>query len=206
MKINREAGSAAAGICLLSLIIIFLSGCSVLTKEIGRPVPPEEADLKEGETQVGDVIDKLGPPNHLTSLSGGIAFLYEYVDIKETQIGLNFEADVFQWFKFSLASSTGRREALVLIFDENGLLTGREFYKWRENLGKGAGVAFIIGARSLVDTSHLEEEPGALSWGAYFLKPLPEVLNAAQDLETGQSGFEQRGTTTKTGQHTLEMR
>jgi len=193
-------------VSLCLLIVGLTTGCTVITKEVGTPIPADQADLIEGQARIGDVIGALGPPDNLTALGGVAAFIYEYVDIKENQVGLNFEGDVFKWFKFSLASSTGKREALVLIFDEDGLLTGRRFYRWEENLGKGAGIAFIVGAKSLVDTSHLEQEPGAFAWGSTLLKPLPEGLNRGQSMDSGLGGLEQRGTTDKVGQRTLEMK
>ena len=206
MRASPEFEYAITLVCFVLFVIGLTTGCTVITKEIGAPIPSGQAGFIEGRTQIGDVIGTLGPPDNLTGLSGGVAFIYEYVDIKETQVGLNFEGDVFRWFKFSLASSTGKRQALVLIFDEEGLLTGRRFYSWEENLGKGAGIAFLVGAKSLVDTSHLEQEPGAFAWGSSLLKPLPEGLNRGQSLDSGLGGFEQRGTTDKVGQRTLETK
>jgi hypothetical protein len=40
-------------------------------------------------------------------------------------------------------------------------------------------------------------------WGRSLLHPLPHTLNAANDLDTGLHGLEQRGTPTAVGQRTL---
>ncbi len=206
MRVSPDCGYSITLISLFLFLVGVTTGCTVITKEIGDSIPSDHADLIEGHTRIGDVIGRLGPPDNLTGLSGGAAFIYEYVDIKETQVGFNLEGDVCKWFKFSLASSRGKREALVLIFDKGGLLTGRRYYRWEENLGKGAGVSFIVGAKSLVNTSHLEQEPGAFAWGSSLVKLLPEGLNRGQSLDSGLGGLEQRGTTNKVGQRTLEMK
>jgi hypothetical protein len=44
----------------------------------------------------------------------------------------------------------------------------------------------------------------SLRWGMSMLNPPPKTLNAANDIDAGMYGLEQRGTPSAVGQRTLE--
>lgn len=189
----------------LSFLIIALCSCTVISKDINTDVKLDENTFELSQTHISDVIDLIGPPSKLTKYNEGLVFLYESIEIRERQLGLNAKYDFFRWFKFSYAKGAADRQTLLLIFNNYGYLIGQSYKEFEENLGSGQAISFLYTIESLVDSSTLEEEPYLLSWGSSLLKPLPEVLNYSQNLGTGESGVEQLGAPNSVGQHTLEL-
>jgi hypothetical protein len=188
---------------------LLVVGCSVLKKEIGVPVDPAEIGLLEGETHYRTVLAQMGPPGKVSALSEGLSFLYEYARTDEKQIGFGFSElglPVLRWFKFSAARGRADHQALLLIFDDQGILRSQEFDEYHENLGAGGSLQFFLTVAPLIDSSFLEDEIGPNQWGTALLRPLPQTLNSRQSLDTGHCGLEQDGTPPSVGQHTLEMR
>ena len=70
----------------------------------------------------------------------------------------------------------------------------------------GATVQILFTVKRVADMSYMYEDVIQLIWGRTYLRDLPIVLNLRQNLETGENGLEQTGTTKKVGQQTLEMR
>jgi len=146
-----------------------------------------------------------------------LAFLYEQVVTVENQLAVSTSSveylllgaasiEALRLFKLSLAKGKLNRQALVLVFDLDGLLRAKTFGTWRANLGRGFGFNVIFQAVPLVKTAYLRNAPDQHGWGKSLLEPLPITLNAGQSLATGRSGLELRGTSTAVGQHTLELR
>jgi hypothetical protein len=209
MKSPADSMRPLSGLCLFTLMCFLLSGCTVLTKDIGCPVDPCGIRFIEGETHYRTVIHQLGPPAKVSSLTGGLAFLYEHVVTKEKQIGLSIkelDETVFRWLKFSTARGRADRQDLLLVFDEKGILRNQRFKDYDESLGSGSSIQFKFAVETLVDSSFLEDSIGPNQWGTSLLRPLPQTLNVRQSLETGDCGLEQAGTPTSVGQHTLELR
>jgi hypothetical protein len=211
MKSAAESGPWLAGIPFFALLLTLLAGCSVLKKEIDVPVDPEALRFPEQETHYRTVLDRLGPPGKVSALPGGLAFLYEHARTDEKQIGLGlgnlgFFKQFLGWFKLSGGKGIAVRQALLLVFDERGVLAGQRFKEYRENLGSGGALQVFFQVAPLIDSSFLEDEFGPPEWGKSLLRPLPETLNARQSLDTGDHGLEQEGTATTVGQHTLELR
>jgi len=190
----------------LSLLIITLCSCTVISKDINTEVELDENTFELSKTHFSDVINLIGPPSKLSKYNEGLIFLYESIRISERQLGLNAKYDFFRWFKFSYAKGAADRQALLLIFNKDGHLISQNYKEFKENLGSGQAISFLYSIDSLVDSSTLEEEPSLLSWGSSLLKPLPEVLNYSQNLGTGESGIEQLGAPNSVGQHTLELK
>lgn len=174
--------------------------------EIGRPIPVEGVELKEGVTRASHVVGALGPPLHMSALADGMVMVYEYVDARESQLGLNLETVGLKWFKLSLGHAKARHDVLLLIFDCDGVLQTQDLQRRTERLGTGFGFQLFFVAAPTVDTSHLEGASEQLGWGRAALQPLPVTLNTAQSLASGEHGVEMRGTPKSVGQHTLEMR
>ncbi len=184
-----------------------LSGCSSLHKQVQSGAPLEQCAYETRQVTHHQVLDELGPPARLTASPKGFAFLYEDLLIDERQLGISGSGPYLQWFKLSMARTTLKNRALLLQFSHSGELTSAGMVESEEFLGKGGAIQTIIEVSQIVDSSDFEDDAlDAARWGASLLEPLPEVLNTAQNLNTGASGLEQSGTTTKVGQHTLEMR
>jgi hypothetical protein len=76
---------------------------------------------------------------------------------------------------------------------------------WREQLGGGGALQFIVSVLSLTDTTAFHRQPDALRWGRGLLQRPPVTLNTAQDLRSGSHGLQQRIAPAFVGQATLEM-
>jgi len=185
------------------------SGCSMLYTKIGNPVSTEGLAMEPGKTRYDEVLNDLGPPNRMSSVSDGFAFLYEYLVFREMQIGISGPPQ-FQWLsllKITVADVNLRHDILLLHFNSEGVLMSSTQTVSSEDLGMGGSVQPIVALKSVVDTSDYEDDAVMeINWGSSLLRPLPEVLNIPQSLSSGAAGMEQSGTTAKVGQHTLEMR
>lgn len=191
---------------LLLLLVALSTGCTMLHKEVGCPIE-ESVRFDEGATHYHDVLDELGPPTRLTALSGGFAFFYETLSIRERQIGIGGQNDWLQLIKLALADSDLRRNCLLLRFDSDGQLVSQARIDTLEKLGMGGSIQPILSLQQIVDTADYEDDAFApMDWGVSLLRPLPQTLNARQSLVSGTAGLEQSGTTGTVGQHTLEMR
>jgi hypothetical protein len=201
----RENSSPIPWPCILLLLITGLCSCTAISKKIDAERTLDERSFILSETHYREVIGKIGPPSKLSKYNDGLVFLYESIDIKERQLGLNFNYNIFRWLKFSYARGVAERETLLLIFGRDGYLIAKNYKEFKENLGSGQAVSFLVSIESLVDSSSLEEEPASLTWGSSLLKPLPETLNYPQNLGTGKSGIQQLGAPGSVGQHSLEL-
>lgn len=190
---------------LILCLLLATSSCTVISKDINKQTVLTDTSFEIKKTKVSNVLEQLGPPSKLSKLNGGLVFIYESVDIDEYQIGFSAKYDFFRWFKFSFAKGKADREILLLIFDNNGFLVAKTYNNIEENLGSGQAVSFLYSIDSLVDSSKLEEAPGALAWGSSLLQPLPIALNYSNNLGTGESGVEQLGAPNSVGQHSLEL-
>jgi len=182
-----------------------LSACSSFRTEMGRPLPASASGFVEAQTGVEAVVRKMGPPHSATRLPQGFAFLYEHSRISEFQLGVTVPFAFLRYFKFIHAWNRLDQEALLLTFDDRGVLQSAGGGRWREKLGGGSSVQILVKVMSLSDVSKFLYPADAHSWGERLLQPLPIGLNSAQSLRTGQSGLQQRVAPSYSGQHTLEM-
>jgi hypothetical protein len=192
---------------LLLMLAGAISGCSTLYKRVDPDMDIRDVSFKPGETHYHEVLDRIGPPGRLTATGEGVAFLYESMLIRELQAGIGGQSDWLKLIKISVGDSRLYRDVLVLRFDQEGILISEATSDTSEGLGKSGGVQLFLTVKQLVDTDQYEDDAVEVSgWGMALLKPLPRGLNQHQSLTSGSAGFEQSGTTSKTGQHTLEMR
>jgi hypothetical protein len=156
-------------------------------------------------TSLGEALEHLGPPARLSASGDGLAMLYEYNRVEEFQIGFNFDQPGLEYIKLVSARGWLEHEALLLFFDERGILRsiGRE--QWRQPLGSGGAAQILVALSSLVDSSRARRANPQHTWGAALLAPLPTTLNAHHGPHTGSSGLEQTLAPDKVGQRTLEM-
>ena len=204
---NRTRANAGCG---LIVWVVLLAGCSHFKREWGQPLPASGAGFAEGRTHVESVIHELGPPNQLSALPDGFAFLYEHSQTGEFQLGFsldvpNLDLPRLDWFKFVLARNHLDQEVLLLTFDEGGVLRGIGTNKWSESLGGGTALQFIVAVMSLSDVPTLRRRADAHSWGRWMLQRPPVALNCGQSLRTGAHGLQQRLAPAYAGQSTLEM-
>jgi hypothetical protein len=193
----------------LHIVLLFLcalQGCTILHTQIDNPLQFSQDDFNKHQTHISTVLERLGPPAKMSALGNGMAFLYEYTLITERQIAVTIRYGALSLLKFSYAKAGADRQTLLLVFDDKGVLTSYALQDLTEKVGSGVGASFVYSVKSLVDTSHLEEEPAVFHWGTSLFRSLPEALNAHHSLESGQHGLERTGTTKNVGQHSLEMR
>jgi hypothetical protein len=193
---------------LLLIILISWVGtsCTIIKKDLGQPVSLSQLHLEEKTTDFHYLLEHLGPPNKLSALPDGFAFLYETVAIKENQLGLGIPLPILEWFKFSIAQGKADYQTLLLTFDQAGMMQSHQFRKRQDNLGRGVSLQIFFAVAPLVNTKLVQRPSGAYNWGRLLLQPLPSMLNVRQSLETGEAGLEQRGVSRAVGQHTLELR
>ena len=185
-----------------------LTACSSFRTEVGRPLWPAPSPLVAGETRVETVVHQLGPPHAISPLPGGFVFLYEYSRVSEFQWGIGLgliHLPFFDYFKVISANSHLSESVNLLTFDEQGVLRAQGSATWREKLGGGQALQWVISVMSLTDTTAFRDLPDASLWGRALLQPPPVTLNSAQDLRTGASGVQQRLAPLFVGQATLEM-
>lgn len=194
---------------LILYAVLSLCCCTYIYEDFGTSLDYSPKDFTEGVSHFHNALEQLGPPTTVSAYENGLLFMYEHIKTQERQLGLNFDIDPlpwFQWLKFSFARGNDDREALLMIFDEQGILQTRCYESWGDNLGGGFAMELFFSVQTLVDTTAYQDLIGPNQWGTSLLNPLPQTLNARQSLETGQNGLELIATPTKAGQHTLEMR
>src|SRR5689334_18974896 len=192
---------AAAGACLL-----LATGCSSFRTEMGQRLGGNVSGLVEGQSRVEAVVQQLGPPDTATRLPEGFAFLYEHSVMREFQLGISVNYSIFRYIKFIHAWNSLDQEVLLLSFDNHAVLQHAGSKHWKEDLGGGNAVQFILTVTSLSDVSKFLRPADAHSWGTALLDPPPIALNSGQSLRTGEHGLrQQRLAPDYVGQHTLEM-
>jgi hypothetical protein len=191
----------AVGACLL-----LVSGCSSFRTEMGQPLAGRASGFVAGQSRVETVVGKLGPPDSATRLPQGFAFLYEHSIVREFQLGISVNYSILRYVKFIHAWNSLEQDVLLLSFDDHGVLQNANSKQWKEDLGGGNAVQFILTVTSLSDVSKFLRPADAHSWGEELLEPLPVALNSGQSLRTGEHGLrQQRIAPDYAGQHALEM-
>jgi len=194
-------------LAVLILSGFLLSGCTSINKHVGGELEFESVGFANGETHYHEVLDQLGPPVLMTALPRGFAFLYESLYVRELQLGIAGSDGFLRLFKLSLANTDLHRKSLLLHFGADGVLIAHGKLMTEEDLGSGGSIQPVLSLQQIVDTSDYEDDYiHTADWGASMLRTLPQTLNTKQSLDSGFAGIEQGGTTTKVGQHTLEMR
>jgi hypothetical protein len=189
-------------LCLF--VVLFVTGCSHLTSDIG-PSLPASPGIATGKSTLGDVMTTVGVPSQVSATPGGLVFLYEHNEVVENQIGININFPVLRWLKFVYASSGLRHEAWLMTFDTNDVLQAWGKENWKKPLGTGSAAQILFTVSSLVDSTLVRRPSSQHRWGELWLNPLPQVLNTPQSPQDGRYGLEQRLAPTFVGQHTMEM-
>ena len=185
---------------------VSICGCASLDKRMGQPLSLAEIDRIDPGVHYSHILHRLGPPTAMSAVAGGMALQYEYVHIRERQYGLILPGDLGNLIKAVYASADAKVQVMQFVFDGKGNLLGSDAGEWAADAGSGFSVTLIFSAGSLTDT-HLYEESvdRAMDWGRGLTLPPLVTLNVMQSVETGANGMQLSGTTTKVGQHTLEL-
>lgn len=191
---------------LIVLSCLLLVGCSSLRRDVDPGITMEQCNFEPNMAHYHEVLDELGPPARLTAMPGGFAFIYEALIVSEYQMGLSGKSGLWQLLKMSFANTKLRRGVYLLKFNSEGMLVAAGTLQAKEDLGAGGALQTLFSVQQIVDTSTYEDDHiDTVDWGSSLLDPVARVLNYPQNLNTGASGLEQSGTSTKVGQQTLEM-
>jgi hypothetical protein len=161
-----------------------------------RVLPETAGTLTPGTATDEDVLAALGPPAAITAMADGYAFLYEGGRLRNRGVGAN----VYQ-ARASYAWSAAGFSLGAFVFDRQGRLTAAAVERSDEGTGKG----FSIGTQNAAAVDQLPYILPASQhvWGRQLLDRLPAGLNAGSDPDSGEAGFELRGTSPSVGQRTL---
>ena len=174
--------------------------------ELGKPLLLDEFGSIATRSHYAEVLDIFGPPTKMSTLPGGMVFQYEHITLKERQYGLILPGEIGKWIKAVYATADADIEVMMFVFDGDGNLRSADTETWSADAGAGVSVTLIFSAGSLTDTSHYEQSASRqLEWGAALTQPPLTGLNARQNLEIGANGVQLTATSTKVGQHSLEL-
>src|SRR5262249_51174215 len=121
-------------------------------------------------------------------------------------IGISVNYSILRYVKFIHAWNSLDQEVVLFSFDNQGVLQNASSKRWKENLGGGNAVQFVLTVASLSDVSKFLRPADAHSWGSALREPPPVALNSGQSLRTGEHGLRQARISPQfAGQHTLEM-
>jgi hypothetical protein len=195
-------GSPLKPLCSL-LACALLAACSQWRYDLGAPLtetafPPERTPLAEALTL-------LGPPLRMTATDNGFVLAWEHWHIRENSVGFRLGALGADFLSADWGEMRIKGEFLLLTFDKQHLLTSASRSQWDNYGGGGKAIQPLFGFVSVVDVEDLTEVMPQHRWGSSLLQRLPGTLNNNSNLDTGQSGLQQRGTPTAAGQQSLEM-
>ena len=181
-------------VVLLPFILILISSCTRIHISNDQAIDAERTHLIQHNTSYTDVLVALGPPAKVTALPSGFAFLYESTQVLQRGIALSF-----YFIRASVTKGDRVLDSYVVVFDERGLVVGHEKLTKSVPLSVTFAVTIPTGGPPRELTASAPQH----HWGMSLLNPLPQTLNAANDIDGGMYGLEQRGTPRAVGQRTL---
>ena len=193
----------AAPLAVLFAGCLLLSGCSQWHYEMGAPAP-QLSESKVGKLNRSEVMGLLGPPHSLSKSAGGYVLAWEYIALTESSIGLSLSNLGLDFLSLDWSQISSHGEYLLATFDASHTLTAVSFSKWTSDAGDSKSIQ-PLGIVNGISSRDLRAKAPQHQWGYGLFRQLPEVLNAHSDLESGESGLEQRATPTTLGQRTLEF-
>ena len=188
------------------LSVALLAGCTQWRHyELGQPIGEATVpDAADGWTRA-DALARFGPPLRFSAEPGGYVMAWEYLEVDEYKVGfgLGFAGADFLDVDFGRARSAG--DFLLMSFDSKHRLRSVAFEEWDRSAGGGQGVQPLVSAVDVVDVGDLLDEFDTHRWGLQSLRGLPTTLNQQNRLDSGASGLERRGGSSRVGQHALEL-
>ncbi len=196
----RASGVKALGILLGCWL---LSACSQWHYDLG--VPLEHGTVPAEGSRLTEALEALGPPLRMSATDNGFVLAWEHWHIRENSVGFRLGALGADFMSADWGEMRIKGEFLLLTFDEHHLLTSVTRSKWDNYGGGGKAIQPFFGFVSVVDVDDLTEMMPQHRWGSSLFQRLPGTLNANSNLDTGQSGLQQRGSPKAAGQQALEM-
>ena len=181
-------------VSLLSFILIVISSCTRIHISNDQEIDVARTRTIQHNTTYADVLLALGPPAKVTALPSGFAFLYESTQVLQRGIALSA-----YFIRASVTKGDRVLDAYVVVFDERGVVVGHEKITKSVPLSLTFAVTIPTGGPPRELTVSAPQH----HWGMSLLNPLPQTLNAANDIDAGMHGLVQRGTPMAVGQRTL---
>jgi hypothetical protein len=178
----------------LFFILTFTSSCTRIHISNDKEIDTARTRSIQAKTPYADVLVALGPPAKLTALPSGFAFLYESTQVLQRGIALSA-----YFLRASVTKGDRVLDSYVVVFDERGLVVGHEKITKSVPLSLTFAVTIPTGGPPRELTASAPQH----HWGMSLLNPLSTTLNAANDIDAGMHGLEQRGTPIAVGQRTL---
>ncbi|CAA0100803.1 Uncharacterised protein [Halioglobus japonicus] len=194
--------STVKSLCTL-LACGLLAACSQWRYDLGAPLA--DTPIPAERTTLADTLALLGPPLLMTATDNGFVLAWEHWHIREDSVGFRLGALGADFMSADWGEMRIKGEFLLLTFDKQHLLTSSSRSEWDNYGGGGKAIQPLFGFVSVVDVDDLTDVMPQHRWGRSLLQRLPGVLNTSSNLDTGQSGLQQRGTPTAAGQQSLEM-
>ena len=181
-------------IVLLPFILMLISSCTRIHISNDQAIDEAKTHLIQPNTSYADVLVALGPPAKVTALPSGFAFLYESTQVLQRGLALSV-----YFIRASVTKGDRVLDAYVVVFDEHGLVVGHEQITKSVPLSLSFAVTIPTGGPPRELTASAPQH----HWGMSMLNPLPQTLNAPNDIDAGMHGLEQRGTPMAVGQRAL---
>jgi hypothetical protein len=180
---------------LLTFVLMLTSSCTRIHISNDKEIDAARTRTIQHNTPYAAVLAALGPPAKVTALPSGFAFLYESTQVLQRGIALSV-----YFIRASVTKGDRVLDAYVVVFDERGLVVGHEQITKSVPLSLAFAVTIPTGG----PPQELAASAPQHRWGMSMLNPPPKTLNAANDIDAGMYGLEQRGTPSAVGQRTLE--
>jgi hypothetical protein len=181
-------------VILLPFMLMLISSCTRIHISNDKEIDAARTHLIQHNTTYADVLAALGPPAKVTALPSGFAFLYESTQVLQRGLALSV-----YFLRVSVTKGDRGLDSYVVVFDERGLVVGHEKLTKTVPLSVTFAVTIPTGGPPQELTASAPQH----RWGMSLLNPLPQTLNAANDIDVGMHGLEQRGTPRAVGQRTL---
>ena len=192
---------------LATLVVWVLSGCSINTYNLGAQRIEAEDLPSAGQTYTrAEALSDLGPPLRLSATPGDYVLAWEHWHIRQEKLGISLSPIGIEFLSIDWGDAQTQGDFLLLGFNSNHEVISAGYGHWDSSAGGGQGIQPLFGVVDVVDVDDLIGPMPQHNWGGFDLNELPVALNAANHLDTGENGIQQRGTTSAVGQHTLEMR
>jgi len=179
------------------ILTFLMMSCTRVHLSVDKEIDSASIHTIQQNTPYADVLAVLGPPTKLTALSSGFAFLYESTQVFLRGLSVFI---VHPAFKIGVTKEERMLNAYVVVFNEHGLVVGSGQITKSVPLSLAMAVSLSTRGKGRELTFLAPQH----RWGMSMLRPLPKTLNAANDIDAGMYGLEQRGTPIAIGQRTLE--
>jgi hypothetical protein len=111
---------------LLLALLLLANGCTIGRWYVGSPLPADPREvLVVGQTQKGEVLAQLGPPDRILRYRGGDAFIYRHDQRNSSELNIGTPPfvgfggyQVFTWEKVQ-----DKSDRLMVFFDARGVVS-----------------------------------------------------------------------------------